>query len=27
MGNVIEQKFWEEAEKPAEVSPLAKKLE
>jgi antitoxin component YwqK of YwqJK toxin-antitoxin module len=27
MGKVIEQKFWEEAEKPAEVSPLAKKLE
>jgi antitoxin component YwqK of YwqJK toxin-antitoxin module len=26
MGNVIEQKFWEEAEKPAKVSPLAKKL-
>ena len=26
MGKVIEQKFWEEAEKPGEDSALAKKL-
>lgn len=27
MGKVVEQKFWEETEKPAEVSTLANKLE